>query len=51
MYNVGAVRYISIHAAREGGDKDIVTNHADKVISIHAAREGGDTTRVPERHI
>ena len=34
--------FISIHAAREGGDVDGVNaNHGD-IISIHAAREGGD---------
>ena len=33
---------ISIHAAREGGDKAIQRLHMDGGISIHAAREGGD---------
>ena len=33
---------ISIHAAREGGDRGIPVIYAPKIISIHAAREGGD---------
>ena len=34
--------WISIHAAREGGD-DSINRCADSIaISIHAAREGGD---------
>ena len=33
---------ISIHAAREGGDKDFRDEIASLDISIHAAREGGD---------
>ena len=33
---------ISIHAAREGGDTDIVSTPDTQLISIHAAREGGD---------
>ena len=33
---------ISIHAAREGGDKDVRYKDRDMPISIHAAREGGD---------
>ncbi len=42
MYNVGAVRYISIHAAREGGDIFGTKGLSTLSISIHAAREGGD---------
>ena len=35
--------FISIHAAREGGDAAVFVNvHASDDISIHAAREGGD---------
>ena len=34
---------ISIHAAREGGDKGILNLAYKLVISIHAAREGGDS--------
>ena len=33
---------ISIHAAREGGDRMGATDFSDTDISIHAAREGGD---------
>ena len=33
---------ISIHAAREGGDRDSVDEAHPFNISIHAAREGGD---------
>ena len=33
---------ISIHAAREGGDRRATVNPAGFDISIHAAREGGD---------
>ena len=33
---------ISIHAAREGGDRKKSNNTANNSISIHAAREGGD---------
>ena len=33
---------ISIHAAREGGDKDYIYYGTYGRISIHAAREGGD---------
>ena len=33
---------ISIHAAREGGDSEIVATLLLSTISIHAAREGGD---------
>ena len=33
---------ISIHAPREGGDKDHRNNMAELLISIHAPREGGD---------
>ena len=34
--------FISIHAAREGGDSEGNLNQIDGYISIHAAREGGD---------
>ena len=37
-----AASVISIHAAREGGDGDIVIAFDRYSISIHAAREGGD---------
>ena len=33
---------ISIHAAREGGDRKCLFSNVDGGISIHAAREGGD---------
>ena len=33
---------ISIHAAREGGDRFYMTPSEFEKISIHAAREGGD---------
>ena len=33
---------ISIHAAREGGDKSLDGSGVNAYISIHAAREGGD---------
>ena len=36
---------ISIHAAREGGDKWGPKSQAGFDISIHAAREGGDVQR------
>ena len=35
--------FISIHAAREGGDLDGLTFAELSEISIHAAREGGDS--------
>ena len=35
-------RFISIHAAREGGDTVIIGTNVEYGISIHAAREGGD---------
>ena len=35
--------FISIHAAREGGDGYILRPRDEYIISIHAAREGGDT--------
>ena len=34
---------ISIHAAREGGDRSQRAGVQESKISIHAAREGGDT--------
>ena len=37
--------YISIHAAREGGDAVKRWGSAPATISIHAAREGGDFSR------
>ena len=33
---------ISIHAAREGGDNNMIYIFISIIISIHAAREGGD---------
>ncbi len=38
---------ISIHAAREGGDKSSDASSARRAISIHAAREGGDFAKFP----
>ena len=38
--------YISIHAAREGGDCYALHSAMYYVISIHAAREGGDDTKI-----
>ena len=39
--------FISIHAAREGGDENGLYSLIEKIyISIHAAREGGDITPV-----
>ena len=38
-------RQISIHAAREGGDRTATAAHPQMRISIHAAREGGDGLR------
>ena len=35
---------ISIHAAREGGDRAKFLRAKTYIISIHAAREGGDET-------
>ena len=42
------VTAISIHAAREGGDREIHSAAIFQHISIHAAREGGDfiSTRI-----
>ncbi len=37
-----ACKNISIHAAREGGDKTKEARKNFVAISIHAAREGGD---------
>ena len=37
-----AFGFISIHAAREGGDPVMIALYNDVFISIHAAREGGD---------
>ena len=40
--------FISIHAAREGGDwHRPLVYAAEDVISIHAAREGGDMLYTP----
>ena len=36
--------FISIHAAREGGDAQAELTGCSCPISIHAAREGGDET-------
>ena len=38
--------YISIHAAREGGDQIFSVVTPVMPISIHAAREGGDYSRL-----
>ena len=38
--------YISIHAAREGGDRLHAAAGRIGAISIHAAREGGDSVAV-----
>ena len=38
---------ISIHAAREGGDKQTRNARRPDRISIHAAREGGDVLAFP----
>ena len=35
--------FISIHAAREGGDVNVAQIKTNQIISIHAAREGGDS--------
>ena len=40
--NMNQVLQISIHAAREGGDRPVHTAGGIVLISIHAAREGGD---------
>ena len=37
--------FISIHAAREGGDDSKPIQKRADFISIHAAREGGDPVR------
>ena len=37
---------ISIHAAREGGDRYCYSAGGGSCISIHAAREGGDVRRI-----
>ena len=39
---VNRIVHISIHAAREGGDRRVNKLSELKEISIHAAREGGD---------
>ena len=39
---IKAEQRISIHAAREGGDKFAPQRITPRKISIHAAREGGD---------
>ena len=41
--------FISIHAAREGGDASDIADYILSEISIHAAREGGDTFNNFER--
>ena len=43
--------FISIHAAREGGDLRVVADKPKGLISIHAAREGGDHTPTFKRLI
>ena len=37
---------ISIHAAREGGDRKTKLHNVRQLISIHAAREGGDRVKL-----
>ena len=44
-------RFISIHAAREGGDTMDMLLQQRVLISIHAAREGGDLLRSYNKHI
>ena len=47
-YILDSQRYfISIHAAREGGDGFLPAVAVPRHISIHAAREGGDSNPVP----
>ena len=41
---------ISIHAAREGGDAEILEKIKHVYISIHAAREGGDKAPQSKEH-
>ena len=41
-----ALAGISIHAAREGGDRSVANALRKLGISIHAAREGGDVNAV-----
>ena len=36
---------VSIHAARAGGDSDLLLTRIEQVVSIHAARAGGDRRR------
>ena len=43
----GEYTIISIHAAREGGDRMPENGLAAMQISIHAAREGGDNAANP----
>ena len=45
MTKVYSTEDISIHAAREGGDKSIAVFQQTGNISIHAAREGGDNIK------
>ena len=42
MNDLDDVKFISIHAPREGGDDDEVNAEPHTIISIHAPREGGD---------
>ena len=45
---LSVLRYISIHAAREGGDIVRRIWYNLTIISIHAAREGGDASDIAD---
>ena len=53
-YQSAALQPISIHAPREGGDRELISKRQELTISIHAPREGGDrhplSTPSPTRH-
>ena len=51
LYDVSAVKDISIHAPREGSDLLDCQNHGQASISIHAPREGSDTKRAAKLYI
>ena len=46
-----SIQSISIHAAREGGDKKGVLSLGETIISIHAAREGGDAVNYRNKNL
>ena len=48
MCVLSVLRYISIHAAREGGDIVRRIWYNLTIISIHAAREGGDASDIAD---